>query len=304
MLDGGATLYLQDNTWRRTTGTYTITADTVVEVDFRSTSQGEIHGIGFDTDDTLSSNTIFKLHGTQSWGIQDYDNYSGSSYVTYQIPVGQYFTGSGYYLVLVNDNDSGSGNDSYFRDVRIFEDTSGGGNCDVDEDFESGASGWSTGGSCSTGTFVLGTPTQVSNGGVITQLAGDHPTGSGNALFTATNSSAGVNDVDGGECTLTSPVYNVTQSSDVSAWYFHGQRDAGDDPSGDYFALEISVNGGAWQTLASYGDVTVNASWTQATYGGSVGSGDTVQLRVRASDGSGPGDLVEAGLDDVSICAP
>ncbi len=46
-------------------------------LDFQSTAQGEIHGIGFDVDDTLSAGSCFKLYGTQAWGIRDYDNYAG-----------------------------------------------------------------------------------------------------------------------------------------------------------------------------------------------------------------------------------
>ena len=178
------------------------------------------------------------------------------------------------------------------------------GSCAAEVDFDSGAAGWTNSGSstCSTGSFIVGTPTEVISSGVRTQLAGDHTSGSGGAFFTASNTSAGVNDVDGGTCIAESPNYSVAEASDLSIWYFHGQRDAGDDPSGDFFRLEISTNGGAtWSTLASVGDQTTNAAWTEAT--ASVPAGATVKLRVQASDGSGPGDLVEAGLDDLSICA-
>ena len=46
--------------------------------------------------------------------------------------------------------------------------------CTVDEDFESGATGWANAGAstCSTGSYILGTPTQVVNQGVTTQAAG------------------------------------------------------------------------------------------------------------------------------------
>ena len=302
--DGGDTLLLEDNTWRRTTQTWNVTANTVIEVEFSSNVQGEIHGIGFDENDTLTDNVrIFQMHGTQTWtsANQDFNNYSGGgSFVTYTIPVGQYYTGSAMYLVVVNDNDAGSGNDSRFRNVRVYEDTPPPGSCAADVDFSAGASGWTNSGSCSTGTFVAATPTEVVNGGVTTQLAGDHTTGAGNAWFTATNSSAGVNDVDGGTCITTSPVYSVTENSDVSVWYFHGQRDAGDD-AGDFFSLEISVDGGStWSTMASFGDVTVNAAWAEATT--TVSAGDSVQFRMQAADGTADGDLVEAGIDDVSIC--
>lgn len=122
--DGGATAHLVNNTWKRTTQTYTITANTVVEFEFMSTAQGEIHGIGFDENNSLSSNRIFKVHGTQNWGIGTYDNYSTiGNYTTYTIPVGSFYTGNAMYLILVNDNDSGSGNNSYFRNIRIYEDT-------------------------------------------------------------------------------------------------------------------------------------------------------------------------------------
>ena len=114
----------------------------------------------------------------------------------------------------------------------------------------------------------------------------DHTTGSGDALFTAPNSSAGSNDVDGGTCTVTSPAYSVAAASDLSIWYFFGQRDAGDDAN-DGFLLEVSTNGGtSWSTLQSFGDVTVNAAWTEATT--SIPAGSDVRIRVSATDAAGP----------------
>jgi hypothetical protein len=171
--------------------------------------------------------------------------------------------------------------------------------CDVDEGFESGAGGWTNSASstCTTGDFVAATPTEVVNT-VVTQPDGAHA--GSNAWFTATNSAAGTDDVDGGVCITESPVYNVTADSDVSAYYFHGQRDAGDDSSGDYFYLEVSINGGAWTSLAAYGDVQNVAAWTQVST--TASAGDTVQLRIRVSDGPSAGDLVEGGIDSVKIC--
>ena len=147
---------------------------------------------------------------------------------------------------------------------------------------------------------MVGTPTEVVNGGVTTQLAGDHTTGSGNAFFSAVNTSAGVNDVDGGTCIVESPTYNVATASSVSVWTYHGQRDAGDD-SGDFFLLEVSTDGGStWSTLRSLGDVTSNATWVESTT--TVAAGSDVRFRLQVADAAGPGDLVEAGIDDVSIC--
>ena len=173
--------------------------------------------------------------------------------------------------------------------------------CAVDDDFEAGATGWlnDAASTCSTGAYVTGNPTLVTNGGVTTQLAGSH---SGTtSLFTATNSSAGVNDVDGGNCILSSPTWSVGAASTLSVWYWHGQRDSGGDASGDFFRLEYSTNGGSsWNTLASNGDSTSNAAWANAT--ASVAAGSNVKIRVQCSDGTASGDLVECGIDDVSIC--
>lgn len=301
--DNGDTIKLVGNTWVRTTQSFNITANTVIDFKVASGNQGEIHAIGFDNNDTLNDNPRhFQFWGTQNWtGTGKIDltpKYSGAgAYQSYSVPVGQSYTGT-MFLVLTNDKDSGAANnEGYFACINIREE--GGGSCDVEESFETSAGGWTTSGNCATGTFVRGTPDGVTNGGVQTQVSGAQD--GSQALFTASNAGgAGADDVDQGECVVTSPVYNVTAASNVSAWYFHGQRDAGDDASGDYFHLEASVNGGSWQSLQSYGDVTVNAAWTEATT--TVNAGDSVRLRVRTSDGSAAGDLVEAGIDNVSIC--
>lgn len=173
--------------------------------------------------------------------------------------------------------------------------------CTVQEGFESGTGGWSnsSASSCSTGSYVSGTPSEQNNGGVITQVGGAN-SGS-NAYFTATNTSAGSNDVDGGNCIANSPNYNVASNSTLSIAYFHGQRDAGDDAS-DFFNLELSTDGGNnFTSIASAGDTIVNAAW--ATANAQIPAGSNVVLRVQCSDGTGDGDLVECGIDDVNICS-
>jgi extracellular elastinolytic metalloproteinase len=305
VLDGGDTLQLTGNTWVRGTGNFTITADTVIEFQYASTSQGEIHGIGFDADDSLNDEpATFQFWGTQNWtggGKIDWTpKYSGGgSFQTYTIPVGQYYTGSRR-LLFANDKDSGTlNNNGSFKCVRIYEDSGpGGGTCAVDDDFEANTDNWIIGTStCTTGTYVDGNPTQqVST--VVTQ-----PNGSASgvhSIFTATNSSAGVNDVDGGNCVVeTINPYVVAAPSTLSINWFHGQRDAGDDPSGDFFNVQYRVNGGSWVNVVSRGDVQSVAAWTNAT--AQVPAGN-IDVRVQCSDGAGPGDIVECGIDDLSIC--
>ena len=174
--------------------------------------------------------------------------------------------------------------------------------CTIEEDFTGGLGAWvnAAASTCSTGTFVAATPTQQTST-VVTQVGGDHTTGTGNALFTATNTGAGTNDVDGGNCILESPSFTVTQASNLSIWYFHGQRDAGDDATGDFFRIELSTDGGSSYTdLVSIGDVQNVAAWTEAT--AAIPAGSDVRLRVQVSDGSATGDIVEGGIDDLAIC--
>lgn len=175
------------------------------------------------------------------------------------------------------------------------------GNCSFEDDFTT-STGWVIDGAstCSTGTFVRANPTLVTNSGVTTQPSGDAG-GDGFAAFTATNSSAGVNDVDNGVCIARSPAVSVANASTLSIDWFHGQRDAGDDPSGDFYRLEYSLNGGSsFNTLVSRGDVTSNAQWATATT--NIPAGSNVVIRVQVSDGTSGGDLIEGGVDSVSIC--
>ncbi|MEL7369178.1 MAG: DUF1028 domain-containing protein [Myxococcota bacterium] len=303
--DGGDTLALTGNRWRASTQTFNVTPNTVVEFDFAGAVQGEIHGLGFDEDDTISQDRIFRFWGTQSWGTPFSPSYSGSGgFESFRIPIGQSYTGSAMRLVFVNDKDASPQNaEARFRCVRVFEDApTGGGTCALEQDFDSNATGWINAASatCSTGNFVRAQPTVVTNGGVTTQPDGDS-TGGGFAFFTATNSSAGVNDVDGGTCVLESPTVSVTEASTLNMSYFHGQRDAGDD-AGDFFTLEVSTDGGStYAPIVNLGDVVSNAAWTPAP-ATTIPAGAQVKIRLRVADGPGAGDLIEAGLDDVSIC--
>ena len=293
--DGGDTLRITGNTWVRTTQTFNVTANTVIDFDFTGTTQGEIHAIGFDENDTTTDALrLFAFWGTQDWtgDINWTPAYSGGTQ-SFSIPVGQSYTGN-MWLVLAGDDDASAASNAAFSCVRVYEATS---SCTVDEDFESDATGWVNDGAstCTTGAYTSGNPTNATNG---FQIVGSNSGTS--SLFTAVNTSAGVDDVDGGNCILGSPSWSVTNASTLSVWYWHGQRDAGDD-SGDFFSLEVSTNGGStWTTIASNGDSTSNPVWTQAT--AQIPAGSNVQLRMQCADGTADGDLIECGLDDVSIC--
>ncbi|MHA7057425.1 T9SS type A sorting domain-containing protein [Aquimarina sp. M1] len=118
--NGGEALSLTNNTWKYIPINYTVTPNTVIEFDFSSTSQGEIHAVGFENNNTLTSSRYFKVHGTQNYGVTNFDNYSSGT-TTYVIPVGNFYTGAMDRLVFINDNDGGFGNNSIFSNVKIYE---------------------------------------------------------------------------------------------------------------------------------------------------------------------------------------
>jgi len=140
--------------------------------------------------------------------------------------------------------------------------------------------------------------------GVKTQLSGT-PTGSTRALYTSPNPIApGIGDVDGGTCEVRSPLLAVGPGDvTVGLNYYHGQLGGGTDAS-DGFAIDVVDDSGTLlDTIVSVGDVTTNASWTEASRTFLAPANTNLQLRVRATDGPAGDDLVEAGIDDVLVCA-
>jgi hypothetical protein len=121
--DNGNELLIQDNAWKSIPLSYAITSSTVLEFDFRSTIQGEIHGVGFNNKPSIDARLTFKLFGTQRWGILNYNNYPGDgAWKSYAIPVGRFYTGQADRLFFVADHDAAPKNgNSFFRNVRIHE---------------------------------------------------------------------------------------------------------------------------------------------------------------------------------------
>ncbi len=127
--DGGASLRLTGNNWKKIDFSYTVTANTVLEFDFQSSSEGEIHGIGFDNDTKHQSNRTFQLFGTQNWGLSEFANYTtNSGDQRYVIPVGEFYTGQFKNLFIVNDDDANSNAETIISNLRVYEAT--------DESFE------------------------------------------------------------------------------------------------------------------------------------------------------------------------
>ncbi|NJM16326.1 MAG: hypothetical protein HC896_13965 [Bacteroidales bacterium] len=121
---GGSVLTIDGNNWQKLAFSYEVTPNTVLEFDFASTAEGEVHGMGLDEDGTHDNAVrAFKVHGTQNWtgANNDFNDYSGTSDKHYTIPIGEYYTGNMSYLVFVNDDDVSSAGVSVFKNIQVYE---------------------------------------------------------------------------------------------------------------------------------------------------------------------------------------
>ena len=125
IIDGGTTLQISGNGWKKASVNYTITPNTVVQFDIRITGLGEIHGVTFDNDNLRNAGDearTFKVAGTETYGLTNYNTYTGNDWRTYTIPVGSFYTGFFEQIVLIADKDTnGATQESFFRNISIFE---------------------------------------------------------------------------------------------------------------------------------------------------------------------------------------
>ncbi len=176
------------------------------------------------------------------------------------------------------------------------------------QDFEVDAGGWEQDAAhtATTGAFVRidPNPTQFQPGDDTTPPPGIY------AWITGQNFDVGNEDVDGGVSATHSPVIDLSGETRARLVmnYFHGQRDQGDDPTGDYFRIQLSNDGGASYpvNLVAIGDVTTTPEWRELAVDLETVLPLTaaMRLRVLASDGPATGDIIEGGIDDVTIVHP
>jgi len=159
--------------------------------------------------------------------------------------------------------------------------------------------------------WVVGAPSDTAETGVWVRAAPaatEAQPGSDSALdsgpfcyITGNNTpgaSSGVNDVDGGATTLTSPVLDASGGGEAfvsyERWY---SNDRGDNPNEDVFRVEISDDGGTAWTLLEETSENANA-WVFREFRVSDYVSETSSVRVRfiASDEGAPS-IVEAGVD-------
>lgn len=113
---------LLGNAWENRSFKYTVTSDSILELEFKSSSVPETSMIVFDTENIHDTETpCIQFYGTEV--IMDvtgnsFKNYDGSGdWVKYKIRLGDYFTGNFSSLDFVNDT---VGN-SFYRNVIVYE---------------------------------------------------------------------------------------------------------------------------------------------------------------------------------------
>ncbi|MBZ6377658.1 MULTISPECIES: M10 family metallopeptidase [Pacificimonas] len=119
---GSGSLEIGGNTWKLFGLDYNVTENTVLRFEFRTSAEGEIMGIGLETDSSISKNLFFQLAGSDSWGTGGFSYTGDGDWQAFEIPVGEFFTGNFPYLSIVVDADSGAAGLAEFRDVQLIED--------------------------------------------------------------------------------------------------------------------------------------------------------------------------------------
>lgn len=164
--------------------------------------------------------------------------------------------------------------------------------------------GWTLGApgdNATTGLWIRADPVGTSY-----QPEFDHTPDPGSICFVTGNGAPGGNagdeDVDGGQTTLLSPIFDLAGATwaGLSYWRWYTDETSHDDD----FVVDISNNGGlTWTTLEIVGDSAY--PWVKAEFddlAAILPLTDQMRLRFIASD-TGSGSLVEALIDDLEIVA-
>ncbi len=116
------TLHMWGNNWKACLRDLSVAGDgsQAISFEFKSVGeQGEINGVGLDTNNSLSSSWFYRIYGTQNWGRNDHYGYSGGgNWQSYTLVLND-FGGNFNRFVFCNDADSGQATDVYYRDVRV-----------------------------------------------------------------------------------------------------------------------------------------------------------------------------------------
>jgi len=129
---GGTEIFITGNSWKAIAYNLTVSPITTISFDFKSTQQGEIHEIAFDTDLSLDRDYSLVLWGNQGYtGTLSNPTYNGSgNWQTFTINIGAQMSGTFNYLIFTCDDDANATGNSSFRNIKIWEDYDSNLQCD------------------------------------------------------------------------------------------------------------------------------------------------------------------------------
>lgn len=151
-----------------------------------------------------------------------------------------------------------------------------------------------------TGKWERANPEQTSSGATIYQL-GTTVSGLYDLVTEGTaGSGVGINDIDNGVTTITSPSFGVPAGAETTL-SFHYYLAHSTSSSEDFFRVYADTSGSDVLLLQELGSTTTqSAVWTEVALDLSTFAGQTIRIRFEAADNY-PGDFVEAGVDDVTV---
>jgi len=104
-VDEQGELTLLGNVWTSLSYDYTVTPDTMLRFEYRGDVTGELHAIGLDNNDQHDDAArLFRLDGTgesRDFFLEPGTTYTGGDWQTFEIPVGDFYTGAMDRLVFV-----------------------------------------------------------------------------------------------------------------------------------------------------------------------------------------------------------
>lgn len=177
---------------------------------------------------------------------------------------------------------------------------------DDDAEYDQGWSLGVDGDNATSGLWVRAVPVGLrANGKLVQPDADASPLGSrcfitGNA--TSPSADPRESDVDGGRTTLRSPLFSLLgMESPVVKFSYWYSNDLGSNPGADFFRAQISADGGlTWMNLINTAVSTNGWTTVSVRVGDFVTPSDRILLQFIAED-AGPGSLVKAAVDDISI---
>ncbi|MGO4891701.1 hypothetical protein [Flavobacterium sp. W21_SRS_FM6] len=121
--DAGTSLSLFGNTWKSVAINKTISPRTILEFEIKTNGAGEIAGIAFENDNTLTNSRLYKLSGSQQWSNDLFQYSNIGEFETVRLPIGMLSLGEINRLVFIMDDDKPSEIQAQatFSNVRFYE---------------------------------------------------------------------------------------------------------------------------------------------------------------------------------------